>query len=118
MYHALQTQHGGVTRQQISLHDAAHRVACRSLATTFTIKLSSYKSPFYDVDYYYAGIRTIPATGLSPARQAALWAANRGTETQSSRGCLKSVLPKAKPDFKQDLLWEEEESFYISHLLQ
>jgi hypothetical protein len=91
MYHALQTQHGGVTRQQISLHDAAHRVACCSLATTFTIKLSSYKSPFYDVDYYYAGIRTIPATGLSPARHAALWAANGGTE-----GCKTKKLVKGQ----------------------
>ena len=74
--HALQNQHGRVTRQPNFLHDAARRVAGRSLATAFTIKLSSCKSPFHDVDYNYAGIRTIPATGLSPARHAALWAAN------------------------------------------
>ena len=38
--HALQNQHGRVTRQPNFLNDAARRVAGRSLATAFTIKLS------------------------------------------------------------------------------
>ena len=74
--YALRNQHSRVTRQQNSLNDAARRVARRSPAAAFTIKLSSRKSPFHDVDYNYAGIRSIPATGLSPARHTALWAAN------------------------------------------
>jgi hypothetical protein len=45
--------------------------------------LSSFRlsgSPHSDVEYNYAGKQPIPAAGLSPARHAALWAANRGTE--------------------------------------
>lgn len=74
------TSIGRVTRQQNFLNDAARRVARRSPAAAFTIKLSPCKSPFHDVDYDYAGIRSIPATGLSPARHAALWAANETRE--------------------------------------
>jgi hypothetical protein len=42
--------------------------------------LSSFRlsgSPQADVEYNYAGKQPIPAAGLSPARHAALWAANR-----------------------------------------
>ncbi len=42
--------------------------------------LSSFRlagSPRSDVEYNYAGKQPIPATGLSPARHAALWAASR-----------------------------------------
>jgi hypothetical protein len=42
--------------------------------------LSSFhlsKSPYSGVEYNYAGKQPIPAAGLSPARYAALWAANR-----------------------------------------
>jgi hypothetical protein len=45
--------------------------------------LSSFRlaeSPHPDVEYNYAGKQPIPAAGLSPARYAALWAANRGTK--------------------------------------
>jgi hypothetical protein len=35
------------------------------------------ESPQPDVEYIYAGKQPIPAAGLSPARHAALWAANR-----------------------------------------
>jgi hypothetical protein len=45
--------------------------------------LSSFhlgESPHPNVEYNYAGKQPIPATGLTPARHAALWAANRGTE--------------------------------------
>jgi len=69
--YAFRIQHSCVTRQQNALYVAAHRFACRSPAATFTIELSSRKSPFHDVDYDYAGIRSIPATGLSPVRHAA-----------------------------------------------
>lgn len=37
-------------------------------------------SPQRNVGYHYAGKQPIPATGLAPARHAALWAASRGTE--------------------------------------
>ena len=45
--------------------------------------LSSFhlvESPQPNVEYNYAGKQPIPATGLSPARQAALWAANEEHE--------------------------------------
>jgi len=50
--------------------------------------LSSFhlgESPYPDVEYNYAGKQPIPATGLSPVRLAALWAANRGTEDTEPR---------------------------------
>ena len=43
--------------------------------------LSSFhlgESPHPNVEYNYAGKQPIPATGLTPARRAALWAASRG----------------------------------------
>jgi hypothetical protein len=44
------------------------------------------ESPQSDVEYIYAGKQSIPAAGLSPARHAALWAANRATEvTEKSK---------------------------------
>ena len=82
VYYALRDQHSRVTRQQNSLNDTAHRVARRSPATTCTIKLSPRKSPFHDVDYNYAGIRSIPATGLSPARHAAFMGCERNTRKE------------------------------------
>ena len=45
--------------------------------------LSSFhlgESPHPDVEYDYAGKQPIPAAGLTPARHAALWAANEGHE--------------------------------------
>ena len=42
------------------------------------------ESPRSDVKYNYAGKQSIPATGLSPVKHAALWAANRGTESTKS----------------------------------
>ena len=77
--YAFRNQHNRVTRQQNSLNVAAHRFACHSPAAAFTIKLSPRKSPFHDVDYNYAGIRSIPATGLSPARHAAFMGCGRNT---------------------------------------
>jgi len=49
--------------------------------------LSSFhlvESPQPNVEYNYAGKQPIPATGLSPARHAALWAANEEHEAISS----------------------------------
>ncbi len=41
-------------------------------------------SPQRNVGYHYAGKQPIPATGLAPARHAALWAASRGAECVES----------------------------------
>ncbi len=38
------------------------------------------RSPLNDVEYNYTGKQLIPATGLTPARHAALWAANEEHE--------------------------------------
>ena len=38
------------------------------------------KSPLKDVEYNYTGKQLIPATGLTPARHAALWAVNEENE--------------------------------------
>ena len=38
------------------------------------------RSPLKDVEYNYTGKQLIPATGLTPARHAALWAANEEHE--------------------------------------
>jgi hypothetical protein len=51
-------------------------VASPSPTRTFPFELSSSKSPSHDVEYGYAGTQSIPAVGLSPTGQAALWAAN------------------------------------------
>ena len=49
-------------------------------ARTSTSKLSSPKVTSKRRRIYYAGIQSIPATGLSPVRHAALWAANEEHE--------------------------------------
>jgi len=74
--HADRFSRGSVTRLQSSLYVTARGVASPSPARTFTAELSSNESPHLDVDYNYAGKQSIPATGLSPARYEALWAAN------------------------------------------
>ena len=72
-----------VTRLQSSLYATARYLASPSPARTFTIELSPGRSPGTDVDYNYMAIQPIAIAGLSPARYAALWAANRATEPQS-----------------------------------
>ncbi len=55
---------------------------------------SSFHLPSHlhrDVEYHYAGKQPIPATGLSPARQAALWAAGRARRDR--RGKTASSVP-------------------------
>jgi len=66
-----------VTRLQSSLYGAARWIACPSPARTFTFKLAPLESPQQSVEYNYTGKQSIPVTGLSPVRYAALWAANR-----------------------------------------
>jgi len=66
-----------VTRLQGSLHAAARRFARPSPARAFTSKLSSPESPQRDVEYDYMGTQSIPMAGLTPARHAALWAADK-----------------------------------------
>ncbi len=67
---------GSVTRLQGSLNATARRFACPSPTRAFTVELSPVGSLQTDVEYNYAGKQPIPATGLSPARNKALWAAS------------------------------------------
>jgi hypothetical protein len=79
-------------------------VTARTIASphqhgTFTVELSPGGSPQPGVDYNYAGKQPIPATGLSPARYTALWAANekhrveRGRTAHPTERCLCFPLP-------------------------
>jgi len=52
------------------------RFAGPAPARTFTSKLSSPTVTSKRCWIYYAGIQSIPAAGLTPARYAALWAAS------------------------------------------
>jgi hypothetical protein len=65
-----------VTRLQGSLDATAQRLARPSPTRTFTFELSPAGSLRTDVEYNYAGKQPIPATGLTPVRNKALWAAN------------------------------------------
>ena len=71
---------GRVTRLQSSLYATARKVAGPAPARTLTSKLSSPKVTSKRRRIYYAGIQSIPATGLTPARHVALWAANEEHE--------------------------------------
>ena len=68
---------GSVTRLQGSFYTAARRLARSSPTRAFTLELSPAGSLQTSVEYDYTGKQPIPATGLSPARNKALWAANR-----------------------------------------
>jgi len=67
---------GRVTRLQGSLYATAQRLARPSPTRTITLELSRVGSLHAHVEYNYAGKQPIPAAGLSPARNKALWAAN------------------------------------------
>ena len=82
--HARRFPRGRVTRLQSSLYAAARRFASPSPARTSTFELSPPESPQRSVEYDYAGLQPIPATGLSPARNASLWAANKWTRIIST----------------------------------
>ena len=72
------SRNGSLTRLQSSLYATARWIACPSPARAFTFKLAPLESPQRGVEYNYTGKQSIPVTGLSPVRYAALWAANRG----------------------------------------
>jgi hypothetical protein len=76
-YHHRRFSDESVTRLQSSLHAAARRIARPSSARTFTFELSTPELPHGVVEYNYTGKQSIPVAGLTPARNAALWAANR-----------------------------------------
>ena len=86
--HARRFTRGHVTRLQGSLYATARCVASPSPARTFTIELSPVRSPCTDVDYNYAAKQPIAAAGLSPARYAALWAANEEHEGHEEKAFL------------------------------
>lgn len=52
-------------------------IASPSPTRTFTTELSPDGSPRTDVGYNYLGKQSIPRTGLTPAKHAALWAASK-----------------------------------------
>ena len=63
-------------------------------ARTSTSKLSSPKVTSKRRRIYYAGIQSIPATGLAPARHAALWAASEEHErAKGTANRLTSTIP-------------------------
>jgi len=70
------------------------RFAGPAPARTFTSKLSSPKVTSRKRRIYYAGIQSIPAAGLTPARHAALWAANEGHEEWDSSASSSSFVVK------------------------
>jgi len=78
--HASVLVRGSVTRLQGSLYATARRIACPPPTRAFTFELSSVGSLQADVEDNYAGKQPIPATGLTPARNKALWAASKGVE--------------------------------------
>ena len=78
--HALRFQRGRVTRLQSSLHATARKIASPAPARAFTFELSPPESPQKASNITTRVNQPTPAAGLAPARQAALWAAGRGTE--------------------------------------
>ena len=76
----------GVTRLQSSFYATARWIARPSPARTFTFELSPPGSPQNGVEYNYTGKQSIPVTGLTPARYAALWAANQDTKEKQKPG--------------------------------
>ena len=68
---------------------AAWMLARPSPTRAFTFELSPRRSPGRSVEYDYAGKQSIPATGLSPAGQAALWAASESSRNISSNILIK-----------------------------
>ena len=73
--HAVGSCVGCLTRLQSSLYATARWLARPTPTRAFTSELPSGSSPRPNVEYNYAGKQSIPATGLSPVRCAALWAA-------------------------------------------
>jgi hypothetical protein len=66
-----------------SLSATARIVASPSPTRAFTFELSDHESPLWYVEHNYAAKQSIAAAGLSPARQAAVWAANASRDGPS-----------------------------------
>jgi hypothetical protein len=67
---------GALTRLQSSLHVTARQVCSPCIGQDFYARACTPFVTIGSVEYGYTGIQSIPAAGLSPARQAALWAAS------------------------------------------
>src|ERR1022692_4026503 len=80
--HASVLVRGSVTRLQGSLYATARRVACPPPTGAFTFELSPVGSLQAGVENNYAGKQPIPAAGLAPARNKALWAASKDAKAQ------------------------------------
>jgi len=74
--HAIRFDVGAFTRLQSSLHVTARQVCWPCIGQDFYARAFTSSVAIGSVEYDYAGIQSIPAAGLSPARRAALWAAN------------------------------------------
>ena len=68
---------GGLTRLQSSLHVTARQVCSPCIGQDFYSRAFTPFVAIGSVEYDYTGIQSIPVAGLSPARHAALWAANQ-----------------------------------------
>jgi len=67
----------------------ARWIACPSPTRAFTSELAPHESPQKKgVEYDYTGKQSIPEAGLSPARYAALWAANEEHEVHEEQQLL------------------------------
>ena len=75
-FHAIRFHVVGLTRLQSSLHVTARQVCWPCIGQDFYARAFTPSVAIGSVEYYYTGIQSIPAAGLSPARRAALWAAN------------------------------------------
>jgi len=72
-----------------SLSATARIVASPSPTRAFTFELSDHESPLWYVEHNYAAKQSIAAAGLSPARQAAVWAASASRDIPT--GCKDEV---------------------------
>ena len=76
VFHAIRFDVGGLTRLQSSLHVTARQVGLPCIGQDFYARACTPFVAIGSVEYHYTGIQSIPATGLPPARHAALWAAS------------------------------------------
>ena len=76
IFHAIRFHVVGFTRLQSSLHVTARQVCSPCIGQDFYSRAFTSSVTIGSVEYNYAGLQSTPAAGLSPARRAALWAAN------------------------------------------
>ena len=84
---------GGFTRLQSSLHVTARQVCSPCIGQDFYSRAFTPFVAIGSVEYNYAGIQSIPAAGLSPARHAALWAANKTNPIRPTRRKFEGTKP-------------------------